>query len=66
MKVKNYGQIYKLLEFIGILQFSQIHLTFEIYIAKEIKKWLQKLLMKLNVLYLVHFLWATNTLQEHH
>ena len=36
-----------ILEFIGILQFSETHLIFEIIITENLKKWLPVTLMKL-------------------
>ena len=37
-----------ILVFISILQFSQMHLIFEINVSKEIKKWLQKIAKSFN------------------
>ena len=37
MKLKKYSKPINILKFIGILQFSQMHLIFEINISEEIK-----------------------------
>ena len=50
MKLKKLSLSTNILEFISILQFSQMHLIFEINILKEIKKMIAKNCKNFNVL----------------
>ena len=55
MKLKKLWTNLQILEFISILQFSQMHLTFENNVSKEIKKMIAK---NFNVLQFSEF-WST-------